>query len=168
MDDYITGVEQVGADPTVTVETVAPVETVVPVDTKEKAAPAPDVHEFKQYDLEAYDTKDFEKPYDYGDYGDFGHTDAKPTAYEEDFGPGVPAETDFRESNVSGPAVRTCRWVAQRSRNVKMLTVESLMCRFCVTPVVYYFWSWRSRVFGSETNTPGSKTHTLSLLVWCR
>lgn len=133
MDDYITGVEQVGADPTVTVETVAP------VDTKEKAAPAPDMNEFDVYDLKAYDTKDFEKPYDYGDYGDFGHTDAKPTAYEEEFGPGVPAETDFRESNVSGPTARMCRWVAQRSWNVKMLTLESLMCRFCVTPVVYYF-----------------------------
>lgn len=134
MDDYITGVEQVGADPTVTVETV------VPVDTKEKAAPAPDMNEFTEYDLKGYDTKEFEKPYDYGDYGDFDHTNAKPTsaAYEEEFGPGVPAETDFRESNVSGPTARTCWWVAQ-SRNVKMLMVECLMGRFCVTTVVYYF-----------------------------
>lgn len=128
MDDYITGVEQVGADPTVAVETV------VPVDTKEKAAPAPDMYEFKEYDLKEYDTKEFEKPYAYGDYGDFGHTDAKPTsaAYEEEFGPGVPAETDFRESNVSGPTAWTCWWVARRSRNVKMLTVECLMGPGCL------------------------------------
>lgn len=102
MDDYITGVEQVGADPTVAVETAAP------VDPQEKADPATDVYEFKEYDLKEYDNKELvEKPYDYGDYGDYGPTDAKPTSvtYEE-FGPGVPAETDFRESSVSAGVVR--------------------------------------------------------------
>lgn len=135
MDDYITGVEQVGADPTVAVETV------VPVDTKEKVDPAPDTYEFKEYDLKEYDTKEFEKPYAYGDYGDFGHAPAKPTsaAYEEEFGPGVPAETDFRESNVSGPTSWLRWWVVQRHRNVKMLTVGCLMGCLRVTPVVYYF-----------------------------
>lgn len=101
MDDYITGVEQVGVDPTAAVETVAP------VDTHEKVDPATDVYEFKEYDLKEYDNKEFvEKPYDYGDYGDYDPIDAKPTsaAYEEEFGPGVPAETDIRESSVSAGA----------------------------------------------------------------
>lgn len=154
MEDYITGVEQVGADPTVTVETA------VPVDTKEKAAPAPDMYEFKEYDLKEYNTKDFENPYVYGDYGDFGHTDAKPTSavYEEEFGPGVPAETDFRESNVSGPTARTCWWVAQRSRNVKMLTVECL-----VTPLVYYFCKMKVSAFWlGDKYTRKQNTHLVS------
>lgn len=99
MDDYVTGMEQVGADPTAAVDTAAP------VDAQEKADPATNVYEFKEYDLKEYDNKEFvEKPYDYGDYGDYGTTEAKPTSatYEEEFGPGVPAETDFRESSVSG------------------------------------------------------------------
>lgn len=108
VDDYITGMEQVGADPTVAVETELPVETVVPLDTKEKVDPAPDMYEFKEYDLKEYDTEEFEK-YDYGNHN-YGHPDPKPTSavYEEEFGPGVPAETDIRESNVSG---RGCRRV---------------------------------------------------------
>uniref|UniRef100_A0A3Q1CJQ5 Fibrillar collagen NC1 domain-containing protein n=1 Tax=Amphiprion ocellaris TaxID=80972 RepID=A0A3Q1CJQ5_AMPOC len=104
VDDYITGVEQVGMDPTVAVETAAP------VDPKEKVEPATDVYEFKEYDLKEYDNKEFvEKPYEYGDYGDYNPTDAKPTpeTYEEEFGPGVPAETDIRESSVSGAVIRT-------------------------------------------------------------
>lgn len=106
MDDYITGMEQVGADPTVAVETV------VPVSTKEKADPAPDVNEFKEYDLKEYDTEEFDKTYDYGNHN-FGLPDPKPTpsAYEEEFGPGVPAETDIRESNVSGTSGWICQWV---------------------------------------------------------
>uniref|UniRef100_A0A8D3ARY1 Collagen, type XI, alpha 1b n=1 Tax=Scophthalmus maximus TaxID=52904 RepID=A0A8D3ARY1_SCOMX len=98
VDDYITGVEQVGVDPTAAVEAAAA------VDAKETVEPATDVYEFKEYDLKEYDNKQFvEKPYDYGDYGDYGPTEAKPTspAYEEEFGPGVPAETDIRESSVS-------------------------------------------------------------------
>lgn len=103
MDDYITGIEQVGAEPTIRVETV------VPVDTKEKVDPAPDEYEFKEYDLKEYDTEEFDKTYAYGDHN-FGHPDPKPTsaAYEEEFGPGVPAETDIRESNVSS---WMCLWV---------------------------------------------------------
>lgn len=104
VDDYITGVEQVGVDPTVAVETAAP------VDTPEKVDPATDVYEFKEYDMKEYDNKQFvEKPYEYGDYGDYGTADAKPTSatYEEEFGPGVPAETDIRESSVSAGVVRS-------------------------------------------------------------
>lgn len=98
MEDYITGVEQVGVD------TTAAVETAAPVDTQDNVDKTTDVYEFKEYDLKEYDNKEFvEKPYEYGDYGDYGTTDTKPTSatYEEEFGPGVPAETDFRESSVS-------------------------------------------------------------------
>lgn len=100
MDDYITGVEQVGVDTTAAVETVAPVDTHKKVDS--------DAYEFKEYDLKEYDNKEFvEKPYDYGDYGDYGPFDTKPTSVtnEEEFGPGVPAQTDISESSVSA-------WVA--------------------------------------------------------
>lgn len=96
MDDYITGVEQVGVDTTAAVETVAPVDTYKKVDS--------DAYEFKEYDLKEYDNKEFvEKPYDYGDYGDYGPFDTKPTSAtkEEEFGPGVPAQTDISESSVS-------------------------------------------------------------------
>lgn len=94
VDDYITGVEQVGLEPTPAVETAAP------VDTEEKVEPATDTYDFKEYDLKEYDHKEFvEKPYDYGDYGDYGTVDVKTD--DDEFGPGVPAETDFRESSVS-------------------------------------------------------------------
>lgn len=92
-------------DPTVAVETVQP------VDDRKTVDHGTDAYEFKEYDLKQYDHKEFvEKPYDYGDYGDYGTNNAKPTsaAYEEEFGPGVPAEKDFRESNVSGG--REVRW----------------------------------------------------------
>lgn len=104
MDDYITGVEQVGVDPTIAVETAAP------VDPKEKVDPATDVYEFKEYDLKEYDHKEFvEKPYEYGDYGDYGTADTKPTSatYDDEFGPGVPAETDI---SVSAVVVRRDGW----------------------------------------------------------
>lgn len=149
MDDYITGVEQVGADPTVAVETVAPVET------KEKVDPAPDVYEFKEYNLKEYDAKELEKPYDYGDYGDFGHTDGKPTpaAYEEEFGLGVPAETDFRESNVRGAEDREYR--------------DALVGMFDGLSFVFFFFfpPPRPKVSGSglEPDTLRSKTHTRTL-----
>uniref|UniRef100_A0A668A8T1 Collagen, type XI, alpha 1b n=1 Tax=Myripristis murdjan TaxID=586833 RepID=A0A668A8T1_9TELE len=110
VDDYITGVEQVGVDPTVAVETAAP------VDTAKKVDPGAEEYDFKEYDLKEYDTKEFDnKQYEYGEYGTYDTTDAKPTesAYEEEFGPGVPAETDFRESNVSqgtGEGIASGMW----------------------------------------------------------
>lgn len=114
VDDYITGAEEVGVDPTV------PVKSATPGETQEKVDPNTDIYEFKEYDIKEYDNKQsVEKPYEYGDYGDYGPTDAKPTSvtYEEEFGPGVPAETDIRESSVSaggsecGEGVRNAeRW----------------------------------------------------------
>ncbi|XP_061775709.1 collagen alpha-1(XI) chain-like isoform X2 [Nerophis ophidion] len=102
VDDYVTGVEQVGAEPTVAVETVAA------VDTNDNVDAGTNGYDFKEYDLKEYDNKEFvEKPYDYGDYGDYGtgtdtETKTTITGAEEEFGPGVPAETDFRESGVGG------------------------------------------------------------------
>lgn len=140
MDDYITGVEQVGVDPTVAVETAAS------VDTQDKVDPATDAYEFKEYDLKEYDNKEFvEKPYDYGDYGDYGPTHAKPTsaAYEEEFGPGVPAETDIRESSVSAGVVRSdgggwgvWRWWSGMWKDGKdaggICLMGCLRCPFCL------------------------------------
>lgn len=136
MDDYITGVEQVGVDPTAAVETVAP------VDTHEKVDPATDVYEFKEYDLKEYDNKEFvEKPYDYGDYGDYDPVDAKPTsaAYEEEFGPGVPAETDIRQSSVSagvggggGMEVNGQECEKMEKMPVASCLVSCLRCPFCL------------------------------------
>lgn len=109
MDDYITGVEQVGVDPTTAVETAVPVGTQEEVKTHEKVDPDTKAYEFEEYDLKEYGNKEFvEKPYDYGDYDNYGPTDANPTSvtFEEDFGPGSPAETDIRESSVSATAGR--------------------------------------------------------------
>lgn len=108
MDDYITGVEQVGVDPTTAVETVVPVETQEEVETHGKVDPDTKAYEFEEYDLKEYDNKELlEKPYDYDIYDD-GQTDANPTSetFEEVFGPGSPAETDIRESGVSVTAGR--------------------------------------------------------------
>lgn len=85
-----------GADPT------PPVKAAVPEDTQEKVDSTTDLYEFKEYDMKEYDKELVEKPFDYGDYGDYGLPDAKPTPEKyEDFGPGVPAQTDFTESSVS-------------------------------------------------------------------
>uniref|UniRef100_A0A669B1Z5 Collagen, type XI, alpha 1b n=1 Tax=Oreochromis niloticus TaxID=8128 RepID=A0A669B1Z5_ORENI len=92
VDDYITGVEEVGVDPTTGVETAAP-----------EVDPGTDVYEFKEYDLNAYDNKEFtEKQYNYESYDEFDYN-AKPTSvpHEEHVGPGAPAETDIKESSVS-------------------------------------------------------------------
>uniref|UniRef100_A0A4W5MAR5 Uncharacterized protein n=1 Tax=Hucho hucho TaxID=62062 RepID=A0A4W5MAR5_9TELE len=99
VDDYITGVEKVGADPTAAAETGS--------DTK-GPEPGENSYDFKEYDLKEYgDTKeiDMKQTYEYGDYGDYGTGEAKPTAsvsaYEDEFGPGIPAETET-ESSMGG------------------------------------------------------------------
>lgn len=104
VDDYITGVEKVDADPTAAAETGS--------DTK-GPDPGENSYDFKEYDLKEYgDTKeiDMKQTYEYGDYGDYGTGEAKPTAsvsaYEDEFGPGIPAETET-ESSVSTVAFDT-------------------------------------------------------------
>lgn len=173
MDDYITGVEQVGVDPTAAVETAAP------VDNQEKVDPGTDVYEFKEYDLKEYDNKEFvEKPYEYGDYGDYGPTDAKPTSatYEDEFGPGVPAETDIRESSVSAGAVSSdggrgevWRWWSgmwKDGRDVGgICLVSCLRCPF-VCCFEWYQVIARSALHAHSpnTNTPAStNTHLVYL-----
>uniref|UniRef100_A0A3P8XJW6 Fibrillar collagen NC1 domain-containing protein n=1 Tax=Esox lucius TaxID=8010 RepID=A0A3P8XJW6_ESOLU len=96
IDDYLTGVEEVGADPTAAVETGT--------DAK-SPDPGADSYGFKEYDLKEYgDVAEGEtkQTYDYGDYGDYGTGEAKPTdsiaTYTDEFGPGVPAETDTETS----------------------------------------------------------------------
>lgn len=107
MDDYITGVEQVGVDPTPAAESVVPVETQEEVKTHEKADADTKASEFEYYDMKEYGNKEFPEKYDeYGNYDVYGQTDANPTSvtFEGDFGPGSPAETDIRESSVSATA----------------------------------------------------------------
>jgi len=109
IDDYITGVEQVGAEPTAGA-TGAETDVKGPVGGEEDVkgpVDGGDPYEFTEYDVNEYDTKAFEKKgYDdyggYGSYGNYGPTEANPTegVYEDEFGPGIPAQTDIRESNV--------------------------------------------------------------------
>ena len=104
VDDYITGVEQVGAEPTAGAETdykgpVGAEEDVKgPVVTEEdvKGPVDGDAYGFQEYDMKEYDNKGLD------DYGSYGPADAKPTeaVYEDEFGPGIPAQTDIRESDV--------------------------------------------------------------------
>lgn len=89
--------EQVDADPTAAAE--------IGSDTK-GPDPGAESYDFKEYDMKEYgDIKeiDTKQTYEYGDYGDYSTGEAKPTsfpAYEDEFGPGVPAETDT-DSSVS-------------------------------------------------------------------
>lgn len=97
VDDYITGVEQVGVDPTVAAETAAaPVDAGAKVDANANAGG--DAYEFKEYDLEGYDDPAYpEKSVIDEDYSYYG---VKPTSlsYEEDFGTGAPAAVDISVS----------------------------------------------------------------------
>lgn len=78
--------------PTVAPEPDALLETVDSLDTGLEA------YDLKEYDLNEFDNK----LYDYGTYDEYGPLPSKaPTAYEEEVGPGVAAETDFTESTVS-------------------------------------------------------------------
>ena len=117
VDDYITGVEQVGAEPTTGAETdykgpvggeedykgpVGAEEDVKgPVGAEEdvKGPVDGDAYGFQEYDMKEYDNKGLD------DYGSYGPDDVKPTeaAYDDDFGPGIPAQTDIRESDVRPP-----------------------------------------------------------------
>lgn len=94
--DYTTGTEEVGVD-----STVAPNENVEIVESKSTAEG--DVQDFKEYDINEYEAKEID-PNHYDDsFYEYNTNGAKPTssAYEDEFGPGRPAETEVRESNVS-------------------------------------------------------------------
>lgn len=158
MDDYITGVEQVGVDPTTAVETV---ETQEEVKTHGKVDPDTKAYEFEEFDLKEYGNKEFlEKSYGYDNYDDvFGQTDANPTSvtFEEDFGPGSPAETDIRESSVSATAGQDegGGWGGKPQRllvrNVRMGRCgwcDVWLALFAVTFFVYCFQRYRVIALG--------------------
>uniref|UniRef100_A0A673LPY7 Collagen, type XI, alpha 1b n=1 Tax=Sinocyclocheilus rhinocerous TaxID=307959 RepID=A0A673LPY7_9TELE len=96
VDDYITGIEEVGVDPTIaTSENVDIVES--------KNTNGAENQYFKEYDINEYDAKELDPSiYDDSLY-DYNTNGAKPTGstYDSEFGPGRPAETQITESNVS-------------------------------------------------------------------
>uniref|UniRef100_A0A4W4GB31 Fibrillar collagen NC1 domain-containing protein n=1 Tax=Electrophorus electricus TaxID=8005 RepID=A0A4W4GB31_ELEEL len=98
VDDYITGMEQVGADPTdTTVATDDALETV-----EAKGTPSPEVVDFKEYDLSEYEVKELDPSHYDDSFYDYTTNGAKFTStYEDEIGPAVPAKTDSTESNVS-------------------------------------------------------------------
>ncbi|KAG7270506.1 hypothetical protein CRUP_005055 [Coryphaenoides rupestris] len=143
VDDYITGVEQVGAEPTAGAagaenDVKGPVggeeeDVKGPVGGEEEDVKGPvdggDAYDFTEYDVTEYDAK--AKPYEaYDDYGNYGPTEAKPTeaVYEDEFGPGIPAQTDIRESNVDGTSVRKERRVNLLSLNLVCLLKDPKEC----------------------------------------
>lgn len=149
MDDYITGVEQVGVDPTTAAETVVPVETQEEVKTHEKVDADTKAYEFEEYDLKDYGKKEFlEKAFDYGSYDIYDQPNANPTpvTFNEDFGPGSPAETDIRESSVSATAGRRGEPQRLLVRNVRMegcRQCDVWLALFAVTFFVYCFQRYR-------------------------
>uniref|UniRef100_A0A8C2A021 Collagen, type XI, alpha 1b n=1 Tax=Cyprinus carpio TaxID=7962 RepID=A0A8C2A021_CYPCA len=96
VDDYITGTEEVGVDPTIaTNENVDIVES-------QSTPQGAENQDFKEYDINEYDAKEID-PSVYDDsFYDYNTNGAKPTGstYESEFGPGRPAETQVTESNV--------------------------------------------------------------------
>lgn len=96
MYDYTTGAEEVGVDPTAGAnENVQILES--------KSNNEGDIQDFKEYDINEYEAKEID-PNNYEDsFYEFNTNGAKPTssAYEDEFGPGRPAETEVTESNVS-------------------------------------------------------------------
>ena len=85
-----------GVDPTVAVETPAPEKSI------DSADPGVDVYDFKEYELKEDAVEGSDKAlYDYDAYNNYGtEGETQPTS-EDEFGPGVPAQTDITESNVS-------------------------------------------------------------------
>lgn len=93
--DYVTETSQAGLDVTAVPEAVLPSGTVDPVGVDE--------YDFKEYDLKEYDVTGLDKnQYEYGAYDEFGNAAPNPTStYEDSFGPGVAAETDIAETEVT-------------------------------------------------------------------
>uniref|UniRef100_A0A673G5N6 Collagen, type XI, alpha 1b n=1 Tax=Sinocyclocheilus rhinocerous TaxID=307959 RepID=A0A673G5N6_9TELE len=96
VDDYITGIEEVGVDPTVAInENVDIVES--------KSTNGAENQDFKEYDINEYDTKEVDPSIYEDSFYDYNTNGAKPTGstYESEFEPGRPAETQVTESNLS-------------------------------------------------------------------
>lgn len=72
------------------------------LETGDNSETGAEAYDFKEYDLNEYDLGKLDNKYDYGTYDEYGPLPSKaPTAYGEEVGPGVAAETDFSESTVS-------------------------------------------------------------------
>ncbi|KAG2461338.1 COBA1 protein, partial [Polypterus senegalus] len=99
IEEYITG-EDYGLEnkgPQENTETVKTVETVETVEEGVKETGETD-YDLKEYDLNEYDKKDL------GEYDEYDFKEERPTSsnYDDEVGPGVPAETDVTESKVNG------------------------------------------------------------------
>uniref|UniRef100_A0A3B4BR04 Fibrillar collagen NC1 domain-containing protein n=1 Tax=Pygocentrus nattereri TaxID=42514 RepID=A0A3B4BR04_PYGNA len=90
VDHFVPEPAQTGLDPTAGPEPTQPVAT------------GADAYDFKEYDLKEYDVNELDKSqYEFGAYDEFGNAAPNPTAtYEDEFGLGVPAETDVEETQV--------------------------------------------------------------------
>ena len=88
---YVTDAAPIAAEPSAVPETG---------DHSDTGAEA---YNFKEYVLNEYDLGDVDnRLYEYGAYDEYGLAPPKPTtAYEDEVGPGVAAETDVSESTVS-------------------------------------------------------------------
>uniref|UniRef100_A0A8C1UKB2 Collagen, type XI, alpha 1a n=1 Tax=Cyprinus carpio TaxID=7962 RepID=A0A8C1UKB2_CYPCA len=113
--DYVTEMAQAGLDPTAAPEAALPSGTVDPVGV--------DAYDFKEYDLKEYDVTGLDKnQYEYGAYDEFGNVAPNPTSnYEDSFGPGVAAETDIAETEVTSDVSMTPKWSRPALRLVKLL-----------------------------------------------
>ncbi|KAL7887726.1 hypothetical protein AOLI_G00054470 [Acnodon oligacanthus] len=90
VDHFVPELAQTGLDPTAGPEPTQPIST------------GSDAYDFKEYDLKEYDVNELDKSqYEFGAYDEFGNVAPNPTAtYEDEFGLGVPAETDVEETQV--------------------------------------------------------------------
>lgn len=96
--------EQVGLEPSATTGTVD-----TPDQGEAERDRAEHTYDFQEYDLKEYDGGQFDnKQYEFGPYDEFGISEAKPTApvYDDEFGPGVPAEIGVTETKVSADRCR--------------------------------------------------------------
>uniref|UniRef100_A0A8C2J4I9 Collagen, type XI, alpha 1a n=1 Tax=Cyprinus carpio TaxID=7962 RepID=A0A8C2J4I9_CYPCA len=93
--DYVTETSQDGLDQSAVPEAALPSGTADPTGV--------DTYDFKEYDLKEYDVTGLDKnQYEYGVYDEFGNVAPNPTsAYEDSFGPGVAAEKDIAETEVT-------------------------------------------------------------------
>lgn len=134
--DYVTETAQAGLDPTSAPEAALPSGTTDPVGV--------DAYDFKEYDLNEYDVTGLDKnQYEYGAYNEFGNVAPNPTSnYEDSFGPGVAAETDIAETEVTSdvsidPQMRV-------SSSTQTVGYGNLAC--IVGFVVHYF-AWGPTIF---------------------
>uniref|UniRef100_A0AAY4AXU7 Fibrillar collagen NC1 domain-containing protein n=1 Tax=Denticeps clupeoides TaxID=299321 RepID=A0AAY4AXU7_9TELE len=113
VDDYITGVDQVGVDETASTTQATEVEWVT-----SKNAIDPATYSFKEYDYKEVDTDEapYKVYYDQENYEDI--TDLPEDKNE--IGTGFPAQTDFRESNVSKTLIY-CKFI-ENIQNIKTAT----------------------------------------------